>query len=152
MITQLLAFAVAAASPAGDVAQIRLLRAQSNTAIARHDYPALRRFFTPDYTIFPGSSGRPFSADDMAQRIAGDFTDPTFVTYVRTPQRIIISDHRDRAAETGRWVGSWRKPDGKMRISGVYQATWNPTPAGWRLKNESFVTLACSGSKACTGD
>lgn len=144
--------ALAASAAPSDAAQIRALRAQSNAAIAAHDYAALRRFFTSDYTILPGSSGRPFSADDMAKRIAGDFTDPTFVTYVRTPQRIVISDRRLRAAESGRWVGIWRKPDGTMRISGVYQATWNPTPAGWRLKNESFVTLTCTGSKECTGD
>lgn len=148
----ILALAFAAASAASDTAQIRILRTQSNAAIAAHDYAAMRRFFTSDYTIFPGSSGRPFSADDMAKRIAGDFTDPTFVAYVRTPQRILISDHRLRAAEMGRWVGSWRKPDGTMRISGVYQATWNPTPSGWRLKNESFVTLECTGSKECTGN
>lgn len=148
----MIALLLAAATPASDATQIRALRAHSNAAIAAHDYAALTRFFTSEYTIFPGSSGRPFSADDMAKRIAGDFTDPTFVTYVRTPQRVIISDHRDRAAETGRWVGSWRKADGTMRISGVYQATWNPTSAGWRLKNESFVTLACTGSKECTGD
>lgn len=143
---------LAAVSTASDGALIRALRTESNAAIAAHDYPAMRRFFTPDYTIFPGSSGRPFSADDMAKRIAGDFTDPTFVTYIRTPQRVIISDHRDRAAEVGRWVGSWKKADGTMRISGLYQATWNATPAGWRLKNESFVTLRCSGSRKCTGN
>ncbi len=141
---------LAAASSASDGAKIRGLRTQSNAAIAAHDYGAMRRFFTPDYTILPGSSGRAFSADDMAKRIAGDFDDPTFITYVRTPQRLLISDRRERAAETGRWVGTWKKADGMMRMSGVYQATWNPTPAGWRLKNESFVTLACSGSKACT--
>lgn len=148
----LIALMASASSHASDVAQIRALRAESNAAVAAHDYPAMRRFFTPDYTIFPGSSGRPFSADDMAKRVAGDFADPNFIAYVRTPQRIVISDHRARAAEMGRWVGSWRKADGMMRISGVYQATWNPTPAGWRLKNESFVTLACSGSRECTGD
>ena len=79
-----LALTLGAASPAADMAQIRALRSQSNSAIASHDYGAMRRFFMPDYTIFPGSSGRPFSADDMAKRIAGDFNDPGFVTYVRT--------------------------------------------------------------------
>ena len=27
---------------------------------------------------------------------------------------------------------------------------WVPTAAGWRLKNESFVTLGCVGSKRCS--
>ena len=144
-----LALALAAASSTHEVAQIRALRSQSNSAIAAHDYGRMRRFFLPDYTIFPGSSGRPFSADDMAKRIAGDFNDPGFVTYVRTPERITLSDRRARAAETGRWVGTWRKPDGVMRVGGIYQATWNPTPTGWLLKNESFVTLTCRGSRSC---
>ena len=148
-LVSLAALIAIGAAPLADGAQIRGLRAQSNAAVAAHDYAAMRRFFLPDYTIFPGSSGRPFTADEMGQRIAGDFSDPGFVTYVRTPGRITISDRRLRAAEIGRWVGRWRKSDGNMTVSGVYQATWNPTPAGWRLKNESFVTLACRGSRAC---
>jgi hypothetical protein len=26
---------------------------------------------------------------------------------------------------------------------------WVPTPAGWRLKNESFISLACVGGARC---
>ena len=149
VLLSLAALAAIAAMPLGDVAQIRLLRAQSNAAVAAHDYRAMRQFFLADYTIFPGSSGRPFNADEMEKRIAGDFTDPSFVTYVRTPLRVTISDRRQRAVEVGRWAGTWRKADGIMTVRGVFQATWNPTPSGWRLKNESFVTLACRGSRAC---
>lgn len=149
LLLSLSALSAAATMPAGDVAQIRALRGQSNAAVAAHAYQAMRRFFLPDYTILPGSSGRPFTADEMATRIAGDFNDPEFVTYVRTPTRIIVSDRRQRAAEVGRWTGTWRKAGGTMVVTGIYQATWNPTPAGWRLKNESFVTLACRGHRDC---
>jgi hypothetical protein len=38
-----------------------------------------------------------------------------------------------------------------MRVSGVYLAMWVATPEGWRLKNESFVTLHCTGSRDCAG-
>ena len=148
-LISLLALSAIAATPPGDIAQIRSLRGQSNAAIAAHDYPGMRRFFLPDYTIFPGSSGRPFTADELGQRIGGEFSDPEFVTYVRVPTRIVISDRRVRAAEAGRWTGTWRKAGGTMVVSGIYQATWNPTPAGWRLKNESFVTLACRGNRDC---
>lgn len=149
LLLSLLALSATAAMPPDDIAQIRTLRGQSNAAVAAHDYQAMRRFFLPDYTILPGSSGRPFTADEMATRIAGDFNDPEFVAYVRVPTRIVISDRRQRAAEIGRWAGTWRKAGGTMVVSGIYQATWNPTPAGWRLKNESFVTLACRGNRDC---
>jgi len=49
-------------------------------------------------------------------------------------------------AESGRWAGTWRKPDGVMRKSGVYLARWVPSGGTWRLKSELFVTLKCTGS------
>ena len=63
--------------------------------------------------------------------------------------KVAVGAAGKRAAETGTWVGNWRKPDGEMRLTGVYQAMWVPTAAGWRMRNESFVTLACTGSAAC---
>ena len=141
-----------AAATAGDaVGEIRALRAQSNAAIALHDIVALTAINAPDYTLLPGSLGVPLRGAEVSQRLGLAFGDPTFVTYVRTPGQVSVSSSGKRAAEAGTWVGTWRKPDGEMRLSGVYQAVWVPTPAGWRLKNESFVTLHCIGSSACAG-
>jgi len=146
-----LAFAAPGAGrPAAEVAaQIRTLRAQSNAAIAAHDFEAMRRFFVDDYTILPGSSGASFDIEAFRRRIAPSFADPTFVTYIRTPTRIVVGSSGRRAAEVGRWLGIWRSPQGEMRLSGIYQAMWVPTPAGWRLKNESFVSLGCVGGIRC---
>lgn len=135
--------------PLSPAAQIRALRAESNAAIAAHDVAAMRKLYLPDFTILPGSSGAPFGLAAFEQRMVAAFADPSFVTYVRTPVRITIGASGKRAAEAGTWVGTWRKPDGTMRLSGVYQAMWLPTADGWRLKNESFVSLSCTGSKAC---
>ncbi len=33
--------------------------------------------------------------------------------------------------------------------SGTYLATWGPSESGWKLKNEVYVSLDCTGSKAC---
>jgi hypothetical protein len=146
----MLAFLLAAATAAGgDAGEIRGLRAQSNAAIAGHRAGDVRRLFTDDYTALPGSSGRPLTAGQSEQRLAAAFADPTFVTYVRTPKRVLVASSHKRAAETGDWIGQWRKPDGTMRLTGVYQATWVPGPGGWRLLNESFVTLRCTGSREC---
>ena len=128
--------------------QIRAARAASNAAIAAHDV-ARRDQYLPDFTILPGSSGLPLGREAFLARMRTTFADPTFTTYVRTPDRIQISSTGKRAAEVGRWTGSWRKPDGEMRLTGIYQAMWVPTSDGWRLRNESFVTLGCSGSQEC---
>ena len=134
---------------ADSVAQIRAIRAQSNAAIAAHDYGKLEPLLAPDFTVLPGSLGAPLGKDLFGRRLSDTFRDPTFITYVRTPGRISVSGSGKRAAEIGTWVGRWRKPDGEMRLTGVYQAMWVPLGGRWRLKNESFVTLRCSGSRSC---
>jgi ketosteroid isomerase-like protein len=140
-----------AASSVADVDAIRALGARSNAAIAAHRAEDLRPLFAEGYTALPGSSGRPFTADATLDRLATAFADPTFIAYVRTPRRIVVASSGKRAAETGTWVGRWNNRDGAMRLSGVYQATWVPRDGGWRLLNESFVTLRCTGSEACSG-
>jgi ketosteroid isomerase-like protein len=140
---------LAAAAAVQPEAAIRAERARLNAAIGAHDVKAIRGSFTPDYTILPGSSGLPFDLDGFLARMTAGFADPTFVTYVRTPQEIRVSQNRKRASEAGRWVGSWHKSDGTMRLSGTYFATWVPMAGQWKLKNEVYVSLSCTGSKAC---
>jgi hypothetical protein len=60
-----------------------------------------------------------------------------------------IREILQRIAETGRFEGLWNKPDGTMRRTGIYLAMWVPSAGTWRVKSEAFVTLACTGSKAC---
>lgn len=145
----LLAAAPLAAHRPDAEAQIRARRAASNAAIAAHDVAAMRPHYLRDFTILPGSSGAPSNLEQFLTRIATTFADPRFVTYVRTPVTVTVGASGKRAAETGTWVGRWNQPDGEMRLSGVYQAMWLPTADGWRLRNESFVSLACEGSAAC---
>lgn len=128
--------------------EIARLRADSNTAIAAHDFEAMRRSLADDFTILPGSSGAPFDIAAYRHRLAPTFADPAFVTYVRTAERVTVARNGKRAAEAGRWVGIWRDRSGETRLSGVYQATWIPLAGSWRLKNESFVSLNCTGERA----
>lgn len=144
--------AAAAMTPPSDMKDIRDIQAQrrrSNAAIAAHRFDDMRPILLPDYHLLPGSLGKPLDVAESASRLAKSLGDPLFVTYVRTPDAIKIAANRKRAAETGHWLGSWREPDGLMRLSGVYQAMWVPTPGGWRLLNESFISLRCTGSSAC---
>ena len=138
-----------AIDPAAVERQIRATRARSNAAIAAHDVAGMRAAFRSDAVVLPGSSGLPFGMDGFDARIGAAFADPTFVTWVRAPTKVTVGTGGKRAAETGTWVGTWRKPDGEMRVTGVYQAMWLPGPDGWKIRNESFVTLDCHGSQEC---
>jgi hypothetical protein len=64
--------------------------------------------------------------------------------YRRTPESIVAAQSGKRIAETGHWVGIWRKSDGTMHKTGIYLAMWIPSGGTWRLKSESFVTLSCT--------
>ena len=130
---------------------VRAQRAAYNEAILAHDAVRLRTFFVDDYHLISGSTGDVDSGADTATRDYADeeFKDATFVTYRRTPTTIVIAASGKRIAETGRFEGIWRKPDGTMRKTGIYLAMWIPSAGTWRLKSEAFVTLACTGSAAC---
>jgi ketosteroid isomerase-like protein len=141
-------FSAAAATPTSIV---RAQRAEYNAALAAHDAARLRTFFVDDYHLISGSSGDVDSGGDAATRdyAEDEFKDPTFVTYRRTPTSVVMAVSGMRIAETGRFEGIWRKPDGTMRKTGIYLAMWIPSTGTWRLKSEAFVTLACTGSAAC---
>jgi hypothetical protein len=130
---------------------VRAQRAESNAAITAHDAARLRNVLADGYHGISGTSGDLDSGGDATARSYADveFKDPTFVTYVRTPTSIVSATSGRRIAETGNWEGTWRKPDGIMRKSGVYLAMWIPSGGIWQLKSEAFVTLMCTGSAAC---
>jgi hypothetical protein len=130
---------------------VRALRAESNAAIAAHDVARLRSVLDDDYHGIQGTSGELDSGGEATARSYGEeeFKDSTFVTYRRTPGSVVIAQSGKRIAETGRWVGTWKKPDGTMHKTGIYLAMWVPSGGTWRVKSESFVTLSCTGSVDC---
>lgn len=140
-----------ASTPKAPMEIVGAQRAEYNAAIAAHDAIRLRTFLVDDYHLISGSSGSVDSGADAAARDYADdeFKDPTFVTYRRTPTSIVMAASGKRIAETGRFEGLWNKPDGTMRRTGIYLAMWVPSAGTWRVKSEAFVTLACTGSKAC---
>ena len=119
-----------AAVPVKAVAEIKAGRTQSNAAIAAHDFSRMEPLLAPDFTVIPGSRGSPLSKAEFGPRLTDTFRDPTFVTYVRTPGHVTVSSSGKRAVEIGTWIGRWRKADGEMRLTGVYQAMWVPLGAG----------------------
>ena len=82
----------------------------------------------------------------MEAAFSSRFRDPEFVTYVRTPTTVSISQGGGFAAEQGEWVGTWNRKDGEMSVRGVYLAQWQKRVGAWRIRSEVFVALSCDGS------
>lgn len=145
----ILAMATAANGAPGVEDVVRRQRADYNGAIVSRDLGSIEALLTPDYVVLPGSKGTPQSKAELMSLFASAFGDAGFDRYVRSPDRIELSSSSRRVSETGRWTGVWRKADGVMTVSGIYQAMWVPHAGGWKLRNESFVTLHCTGSQEC---
>jgi ketosteroid isomerase-like protein len=136
----LLGLAIMLASPAAaePAAEIRAARAAFNAAIARRDVAGIRAVLGDDYIGIAGSGGeRIESADAMAEYFARAFRTTGFLGFVRTPDMVKIADPPARAMERGQWSGG----SVTGRLHGEYLAVWVPTPAGWRLRSETFITL-----------
>ncbi len=114
-------------------------RKLTNKLIAAKDAARLRPFFDPRITLIAGDGSRLLGAEDVLAAFAGQFADRGFVAYVRTTEEILLDADGARAAERGRWVGTWKDAPEQ---SGTYLATWKRVTGQWVIENELFVTLA----------
>jgi len=130
--------ATATPAAADAVADIKAARAAYNAAIAARDVPGVRAAFGDDYIGIAGSGGEAIiGADAMTDYFARAFKTPGFLGFVRTPDEVTIAVPPARAMERGHWSGG----SVSGRLSGEYLAVWVPTPQGWKLRSETFVTL-----------
>ena len=98
--------------------------------------------FVDDYTGIAGSVGEVIAGGDaMADYFDSAFRNSAFLGFVRTPELVTVAVPADRAMERGQWLGRTRTATGETRLGGEYLAVWVPTPAGWRLRSDTFVTL-----------
>ena len=132
-----------------DEQTIRRLRADFNRAIAARDVGALPKFWREDVHVTTGVGRLLSGRDAVRAAFEAIFADETFITYTRTPARVELSASGVRAAESGRWLGLWKKPDGTMEWRGTYLAMWRKEDGQWLIQSELFVSLRCSGSKEC---
>lgn len=131
------------------IAEIRAMRNASNAAIARRDIAGSMAAMLPGYRGTWAQSVAHRSVDSVSAALTRQYADSSMLGYVRTPTLIEISTTGPAAAESGHWVGRWRRADGIQETTGSYYATWQRTPVGWRLNSETFVSLACTGSARC---
>ena len=117
---------------------VRAKRKLTNRLIAAHDAARLRPHLSDDMILIVGDGDLIQGADAVVAAFAGQFADDRFIAYVRTTQAVEIAADGDRAAETGRWVGTWK---GGVEMSGVYMAAWRMSRGQWLLERELYVTL-----------
>ena len=123
--------------PSPDVA-IRAKRKLTNRLIAARDAERLRPHLTDDMLLIVGDGALIRGADAVVAAFAAQFSDTAFITYVRTTDTVELAADGARAAETGRWLGTWR---GGVEMSGVYMAAWRERQGQWLLERELYITL-----------
>jgi len=121
---------------------IRAQRRRTNKLIADHEADRLRPFFDAEIKLIAGDGTLIQGADAVVDAFAGQFEDPTFVTYLRTTESVTVDADGKRAAEPGTWVATWRGPRGDMHASGRYLAVWRKAGNQWVIESELFITLA----------
>jgi len=134
--------AVAGESDAGTILS---LRADSNAGLLAHDVDRVLRHTTDDFILVGGVSGGHVGKSVVHDYFVKGFADPSLVTFVRTPDKVTISDSGDRASERGKWQGVWRDAKSGSLMSGDYLAHWVKKDGAWLTLAEIYVTLHCSG-------
>jgi hypothetical protein len=122
-------------TPADAIAARRKL---TNKLIAAKAAARLKPFFDPRVTLIAGDGSVLMGAGEVIAAFDAQFRDPDFIAYVRTGETVEIDSAGLRAAERGRWTGSWR---GAPEQSGTYLATWKVVTGQWVIESELYVTL-----------
>jgi hypothetical protein len=132
-----------------DEDRIAEIRAKSNQAIQDHDAEEIVSYFDETYQITTGS-GLLYHGDRETEKgnWAEHFAQLSDVVYVRTPTNIDVGSYLPRAAESGKWVGTWTSEEGPIEVGGSYSASWRKIDGHWKIQSEMFVTLYCKGD-AC---
>jgi ketosteroid isomerase-like protein len=117
---------------------IRAKRKLTNRLIAAHQAARLRPHMSDDMVLIVGDGGVIRGADAVVTAFAEQFADPAFVSYLRKTESVEVAAGGRRAAEAGRWVGTWK---GGVEVSGVYMASWREHLGQWQLEREMYVTL-----------
>ena len=118
---------------------IRARRRLTNKLIAAHDAARLRPFLHPGINLISGDGGLICGTEAVVAAFAGQFADPAFQTYVRTPDTVTLDAAGDRAAETGRWTAHWT---GAPEMGGTYLACWKKVTGQWVIESELYITLS----------
>ena len=127
--------------PSTTTAELRAARAASNAAIAARDAVALAGFFVPEGRLIGSAGTMTVGAKSVRALFEARLADPS-VSYVRTTRTIRLDQAARRAAESGRWRGSWREQGVEVRQSGPYLAVWTLAEGRWLIESELYFLEA----------
>ena len=113
-------------------------RKLTNKLIAARAAARLTPFFDPKVRLIAGDGSLLMGAAEVIAAFDAQFRDPDFIAYVRTGESVEIDSAGLRAAERGRWVGSWK---GATDQAGTYLAVWKKVTGQWVIESELYVTL-----------
>lgn len=88
-----------------------------------------------------GNGSSSVGKDSAVARLKRNLDLTPGLTYVRTPEKIIISDADTLAFETGKWIGLKTKEKKPKWVGGNYSAMWWKRNGIWKIRSELFVTL-----------
>lgn len=118
---------------------IRARRKLTNRLIAAKDAARLAPFFDPAVTVIVGDGSLIGGREQVIAAFAAQFAQADFETYLRETGRVTLDASGARAAEHGRWTGTWR---GAEPIAGDYLAVWKKVVGQWVIEQELYVTLS----------
>ncbi len=119
------------------VAAISARRKLTNRLIAAHDAARLKPFLDVECHLITGGGSILRGRDEVLAAFADQFSDRSFITYVRTTGRVQVDAADRRAAECGDWVANWRD----STLSGTYLACWRKVTGQWIIESELYITL-----------
>jgi hypothetical protein len=117
---------------------VRARRKLTNRLIAAHDAARLKPFLHPGVTLIAGDGTVLSGATAVLEAFAAQFADPAFVTYERITATLELDADAARAAESGRWIATWRDAP---TLTGTYLAVWRKAAGQWVIESELYVTL-----------
>ncbi len=118
------------------VVAIRAARGASNRAIAARDVEQVVAWMLSDARVAVAHGPVLVGADASRRAFAEQFADRAFEGYVRETQHVVVHDPPTTATETGLWTGRWTR---QPAMRGRYEAEWEHTPMGWRIRSEHFM-------------
>ena len=124
-------------------------RISFNQAIASHDTSALVKHWTDDIVVITSRNARFVGKDQYAAGLGEEFRSKEDVVYIRNPETIEVFPAWEMAAESGRWIGTWKNGDESIEVVGTYYAKWKKINNQWLISAEVFTPLRCRGGNYC---
>ena len=128
-------------NPQKEISAIRSARKASNEAIAKHDLKEIGKYWLQEFVVTAGNGGAMMGKDSVLAAFQKQFNVIPNISYVRTPETIVISDADTLAFETGKWIALKTQQQKPEWLGGNYSAMWWKRNGEWKLRSELFVTL-----------